>query len=65
MLPRLQVEQKAADRDAKLASAEAALTALEDNRTKLGFAIDSAKIEDEGKARDARRCAAADLPQVP
>merc|ERR1719171_620988 len=50
-----EVEAKATDRDAKLAAAKADLTALEDNRTKLGFAIDSAKIEDEGKARDARR----------
>jgi exonuclease SbcC len=50
-----EVEAKAADRDAKLAAAKADFTALEDNRTKLGFAIDSAKIEDEGKARDARR----------
>merc|ERR1719426_600994 len=50
-----EVEEKAAARESVLAAAEADLTALEDNRTQLGFAMDSAKTEDEGKARDARR----------
>jgi hypothetical protein len=48
-------EAKAAKRDAELANAEAKVSVAEENRTQLGFALDSESMSAQGKEREARR----------
>jgi len=48
-------DAKADELDARTANAEAKLSAAEENRTQLGFALDSERISAQGEERDARR----------